>query len=152
MKYAIKAHPTIYRGVRFRSRLEAKWAAFFDSVGWCWEYEPIDLDGWSPDFSVSFRCVFSDCCDPQERHLGIVEVKPYFHASEFERHHWFMNWPLIPNGILSILALGINPNVTVIDTAGRGLHSLDYIVDDSESAWKRASNLTQWKPTNLIHG
>lgn len=49
----IKAHPTTYDGVNFRSRLEAKWAAFFDELGWRWQYEPIDLDGWSPDFSIT---------------------------------------------------------------------------------------------------
>ena len=33
--------PTLYGGVRFRSRLEARWAAFFfDVAGWSWEYEP----------------------------------------------------------------------------------------------------------------
>jgi hypothetical protein len=36
-----------------RSRLEARWAAFFDLVGWKWEYEPFDLEGWIPDFKVS---------------------------------------------------------------------------------------------------
>lgn len=48
----MKAHPTTYGGVNFRSRLEAKWAAFFDLLGWQWQYEPIDLDGWTPDFSI----------------------------------------------------------------------------------------------------
>lgn len=45
-----KARPTTYAGVNFRSRLEARWAAFFDLAGWRWEYEPVDLVGWSPDF------------------------------------------------------------------------------------------------------
>jgi hypothetical protein len=44
--------PTIYKGVQFRSRLEAKWAAFFDLLGWRWHYEPLDLDGWIPDFLI----------------------------------------------------------------------------------------------------
>jgi hypothetical protein len=44
------AIPTRYAGRRFRSRLEARWAAFFDLVGWRWEYEPFDLSGWIPDF------------------------------------------------------------------------------------------------------
>jgi hypothetical protein len=46
------AIPTTYNGVNFRSRLEAKWAAFFDLLGWRWQYEPIDLDGWIPDFML----------------------------------------------------------------------------------------------------
>lgn len=31
---------TRYAGHRFRSRLEARWAVFFDRVGIAWEYEP----------------------------------------------------------------------------------------------------------------
>jgi hypothetical protein len=46
----LTAIPTRYGGVQFRSRLEARWAAFFDLAGWRWQYEPIDLAGWIPDF------------------------------------------------------------------------------------------------------
>lgn len=60
--------PTTYRGVRFRSRLEAKWAAFFDGLEWPWSYEPIDLKGYIPDFVLLFP-------DPL-----LVEVKPVFQA------------------------------------------------------------------------
>lgn len=42
--------PTMYAGIMFRSRLEAKWAAFFDLAGWRWQYEPLDLAGYIPDF------------------------------------------------------------------------------------------------------
>jgi hypothetical protein len=42
--------PTAYAGTNFRSRLEARWSAFFDLCGWRWEYEPIDEAGWIPDF------------------------------------------------------------------------------------------------------
>ncbi|WLF99097.1 hypothetical protein Q5698_15385 [Brucella intermedia] len=31
MEYIIKAIPTEYVGVKFRSRTEARWAAFFDA-------------------------------------------------------------------------------------------------------------------------
>lgn len=47
---SIPPRPTIYRGCHFRSRLEAKWAAFFDALGWQWEYEPEAFHGWMPDF------------------------------------------------------------------------------------------------------
>ena len=60
------AHPTTYAGVDFRSRLEARWAAFFDLMGWRWEYEPIDEAGWVPDFLLIGRAY-----DPIP-----VEVKP----------------------------------------------------------------------------
>ena len=32
----IKAIPTEYKGYRFRSRLEARWAVFFDACGADW--------------------------------------------------------------------------------------------------------------------
>lgn len=36
----IKPIETFYNGYRFRSRLEARWAVFFDSLGMPYEYEP----------------------------------------------------------------------------------------------------------------
>ncbi len=36
----IKAIETIYKGYRFRSRLEARWAVFFDEIDIKYEYEP----------------------------------------------------------------------------------------------------------------
>ena len=59
------AHPTTYRGTRFRSRLEARWAAFFDLAGWQWIYEPGDYEGWAPDFALV-----------GEQDTTLVEVKP----------------------------------------------------------------------------
>lgn len=35
----MKAIETVYKGYRFRSRLEARWAVFFDTLGVDWEYE-----------------------------------------------------------------------------------------------------------------
>lgn len=37
---SIKAIETIYNGYRFRSRLEARWAVFFDAAGIAYQYEP----------------------------------------------------------------------------------------------------------------
>jgi hypothetical protein len=57
----IKAIETVYNGYRFRSRLEARWAVFFDTLGIKYEYEPegYDIDGvwylpdfWLPDFGI----------------------------------------------------------------------------------------------------
>jgi len=51
----IKAIETVYNGYRFRSRLEARWAVFLDSLGIEYQYEPEGFDlgeaGWYlPDF------------------------------------------------------------------------------------------------------
>lgn len=40
----IKAIETPYKGYQFRSRLEARWAVFFDTLGVEWEYETEGLD------------------------------------------------------------------------------------------------------------
>ena len=50
----IKPIETTYQGYKFRSRLEARWAVFYDALGIRWEYERegFDLDGiwYLPDF------------------------------------------------------------------------------------------------------
>jgi len=51
----IKAIETVYNGYRFRSRLEARWAVFFDTLGIKYDYELEGFDlgdaGWYlPDF------------------------------------------------------------------------------------------------------
>ena len=40
MTQEIQALPAVYKGIMFRSRLEARWAIFFDHCGMKWEYEP----------------------------------------------------------------------------------------------------------------
>lgn len=55
MKTEIKAIETEYAGHRFRSRLEARWAVFFDALGVKWLYEPQGYvlgngDAYLPDF------------------------------------------------------------------------------------------------------
>lgn len=40
MTSTIRPIETRYAGCRFRSRLEARWAVFFDTLGVRWEYEP----------------------------------------------------------------------------------------------------------------
>jgi hypothetical protein len=47
-----------------RSRLEARWAAFFDQLEWPWIYEQLDLTGYIPDFVLQWPNPI------------IVEVKP----------------------------------------------------------------------------
>lgn len=56
--HRIKAIETHYKGYRFRSRLEARWAVFFDALGIDWEYEKEgydlgELGYYLPDFYLS---------------------------------------------------------------------------------------------------
>lgn len=64
----IKPIETIYNGNRFRSRLEARWAVFFDALGVEYEYEPEGFqlpDGsfYLPDFRVKCYGNRGDCGD-----------------------------------------------------------------------------------------
>lgn len=67
----LKAIETIYRGNKYRSRLEARWAVFFDNLGIKYEYEQegyILSNGskYLPDFFLPTFCY----------HGMYVEVKP----------------------------------------------------------------------------
>lgn len=60
MEPTIKAIETVYRGYKYRSRLEARWAVFFDTLGIKYEYEKEGYDlgeaGWYlPDFFLGDR-------------------------------------------------------------------------------------------------
>ena len=69
----VRAIETHYKGYRFRSRLEARWAVFFDALGIEWEYERegYDLDGvwYLPDFWIAPWRAF-------------VEIKPTMPTAE----------------------------------------------------------------------
>jgi hypothetical protein len=54
----LNAIQTSYKGYKFRSRLEARWAVFFDSLDFKWEYEPEGFhlpngEMYLPDFRVT---------------------------------------------------------------------------------------------------
>lgn len=82
---AIKAIETSYKGYRFRSRLEARWAVFFDAIGirWHYELEGFNFDGlcYLPDFyfpdwdvylEVKPDMPMSDFCDKPNDRIAIV--------------------------------------------------------------------------------
>ncbi len=64
----IKAIETIYNGYRFRSRLEARWAVFFDEANVKYEYEP---EGFKTEDGI---CYLPDFYLPNDD--VYVEVKP----------------------------------------------------------------------------
>lgn len=77
----MQAIETEYRGYRFRSRLEARWAVYLDAIGWPWEFEPEGFElsqglRYLPDFHVSDPCgVLSPWW---------LEIKPTLDLSERE--------------------------------------------------------------------
>jgi hypothetical protein len=90
--------PTEYDGTVFRSRLEARWAAFANLAGWQWVYEPFDGAGYLPDFLFTIG----------DRAL-LVEVKPVATAEDAKSY-----LPKIFTGIADlwkkdVVVCGLNP-------------------------------------------
>lgn len=76
MSTPLKARPTVYNGIKMRSRLEAGFAAWLDAEHFEWEYEPCAFateDGqYLPDFRL--REVSVTWVDAPQ--IVYVEVKP----------------------------------------------------------------------------
>ena len=88
---------TIYKGYRFRSRLEARWAVFMDACGADWEYEPegilaVSYAEQEPDFDEEGNVIreyptqtYSTCYlpdfvvhDVKHVHLGYGKSEPCY--------------------------------------------------------------------------
>lgn len=88
----MKAIDTSYNGYLFRSRLEARWAVFFDGVGVRYEYEPEGFELQSgewylPDFYLPDLCAYIEIkpagfitftqCDDEHLEITSAEHKDY---------------------------------------------------------------------------
>jgi hypothetical protein len=175
-EYTIAAIPTLYRGRMYRSRLEARWAAFFDRLGWQHEYEPFDLGKWSPDFAIT------------EPFDALIEVKPLTEPDPdlFERvqdaagrrpvfvmglaptlleasvqvgwwaasyQHVLLKWRVVPDRpgfIADFLSMTSDGNTWVTCTQGHGPIEKPPLVfayaDYTMGLWADASNAVQWEP------
>jgi hypothetical protein len=85
-RFGFKSMPTYYKGITFRSRLEARWAIILDELGIAWEYEPeaivIESSIWFAD--PQNRDVMSYLPDfylPE--HKAFVEVKGSLDEAEY---------------------------------------------------------------------
>lgn len=121
---ALKPIETIYRGYRFRSRLEARWAVFFDTLGVRWEYEKEGYDlgpaGWYlPDFWL-----------PDLEMWAEVKGEPFNSSEEAKAR------ALADASTYEVLQLVGIPTYTVywsIRPKGQGYSSddrMDYVLDD----------------------
>lgn len=146
----IPAIPTIYSGVRFRSRLEARWAAYFDLRGdTTWQYEPLEFPGWIPDFTINV-----------ETSRGtadfIVEVKPISDVRQFtDSKDGSKTLKALVKDIQSnssywsrfngLMILGESPASIWFWPAKQGFHRCALPDENLISCWKEAGNRTQWK-------
>lgn len=101
----MKAIETSYKGYRFRSRLEARWAVFLDAIGAKWEYEPEGYQlpsGWYlPDFFIHYR----DDQPERIRHPGagaFLEIKPIAPTEIEKRLMVELSRATFHNGILAV--------------------------------------------------
>lgn len=150
MNYNIAAHPTKYNGVEFRSRLEARWAAFFDLIEWEWLYEPVDLLGWVPDFQLRNLGP-----DEENRLFGygracyihipnpFVEIKPFDDCKLFDEEKIRK---ALPDGSLCLL-LGFSPFFEMSEIGKDSWDSFSFHNDlTTKEQWNKAGNLVQWRP------
>lgn len=150
----IKAHPTKYNGTLFRSRLEATWAAMFDICAIGWSYEPVDLDGWTPDFEITLRGI-----------QVLVEVKPVSlvklpdmnarilpsdQSFEKARKHYGDAWILMlgrePNDDADYFGFGWLMDPPFGSKTSWWTVQSAMCITKSDSMWKDAKNRTQWVP------
>lgn len=103
----MKAIETRYRGYKFRSRLEARWAVFFDALGLDWEYEPegYDLENGSsylPDFVLRDNGQIPDI---------YVEVKPNkpIKGKENKKIRLFASQVMSNSGLLGFIVVRGDP-------------------------------------------
>src|SRR6266545_2192748 len=113
----IPARPTVYDGIRMRSRLEAKFAATLDRVygRGSWTYEPrcfASQDGqYLPDFEVH-RTKTGPAKFPH-----FIEVKPTsITAAELfaTLGKMLLIWRSEPNAMLSLIVLGNDDQATMV--------------------------------------
>jgi hypothetical protein len=100
---APKAIETCYKNYRFRSRLEARYAIFFDALGVQWEYEPEKYDlgqlgSYLPDFYF-----------PEVRWHGEVKPNAPIARSDMAKMEFFDNHP--PKNSLGLLYFIGQPDI-----------------------------------------
>ena len=102
-----KSIETSYRGYRFRSRLEARWAVYFDAMGIRWEYEPegfeLNIDWYkNPPNGVTIEglCRYlPDFWLPEVQQFA--EVKPkWFSSDEIALASWLQFYHSSSKGVL----------------------------------------------------
>lgn len=167
------AIPTEYRGVTFRSLLEAKWAIMFDLLSVSWNYEPLELGttpgtGYIPDFLLDVA-VYSRLT---VKGPVLAEVRPVVTPDQFRnpinkiaKSGWRGSAVVLgavvwtndsPWGRETVLGRG-HPSVSETHAADGanewypiGFHRSQRMFgmggDDLEAAWREATRRSQWMP------
>lgn len=130
----VRGYATTFQGSRFRSRLEARWAAMFTLLGWRYTYEPFDTTGYIPDFLIHGPASF------------LVEVGPCEFLSEFSEK---AEKPLGLGRDRQVLVLGVDPLILE-----QGLPSTrpraGYLTNDGLEGWESTAP-ARWAECRECH-
>jgi hypothetical protein len=105
----LKAIETTYNGYRFRSRLEARWAVFFDALGMKYQYEPEGFDlgaagRYLPDFWLETVSMWAEVkprslsLEEQNKCIALAEQSEFpvlllIGPPEFKPYDAYERWP-----------------------------------------------------------
>jgi len=124
------AKDTIYRDYEFRSRLEARWAVFFDlmDLDWSYELEGYELDGASylPDFLLYNM-------GPKEEQRHYVEVKSPAYTSELDKASLFASQ--VHESILLAIGKPDYKSYELITGDSRKCESVDVVIKSPNDAY-----------------
>lgn len=117
----VQAIETEYGGYKFRSRLEARWAVFFDTIDIEWEYEPEGYElpsgkRYLPDFKV--KCYGTRGYCGEKPFELFVEVKGEMSEGDHERIREFSGFDLEGDRVgdtHKVLIVGTIPKVICED-------------------------------------
>jgi len=86
------SRPTEYRGIKFRSYLESRFAWHLDSIGEEWLYEPRRFSGYLPDFEIVSAA-----------HPTFMEVKPTRAEVDDAQRRMTVIWETLPDALLVVV-------------------------------------------------
>lgn len=152
----IKAIPTVYGGVTFRSRLEARWAAFFDLANVVWDYEPSAMDGWAPDFAITLdgATVYAEVkpveLQKMDYPIGIhlPHSDLFGKAKRHCRNVWVLclgNGPQSDSDYFGIGTLFDPPDSENDDGPGWFEINSQLGFANERALWRQAGNMVQWR-------
>lgn len=138
----------IYNGLQFRTRLEARWAAFFDLAGWEWHVNPVAVDDWAPDFRVTFPCRHSECAGT---HTLLVAIVPSSNIDDIKSHPCLENaygvcaaYKGLNVAVDAGAVFGTSPKVSqweFVHGSGGGIYEVGSFVHDANSLWEKTFKL-----------
>lgn len=123
---------TTYNGIEYRSRLEARYAAFFNALGWRFTYEPFDADGYIPDFVIHGDAPL------------LVEVKPAITTDEFKAPIAKLTNGLTRHWTHDILIVGASP-LPLLPAFAQDSQPLAGLLGEPEHGWDDGAAVLGWR-------